>query len=241
MKLMCLASEVQHLANDAFLTSVMAHAPELRDYELPFARVVDLTALQAGLSAFVGRRLGSDCDAQMADVVRANLPLTPAEASDRAPWWWLAISAFPELTRARWAKETEAEMRITPARMLGTVGRNMFARLWWAGELVRTLPAEGQYLEKILASQDLFEAAIGRRLARNPEALAVLLDELSDVPGEAARLTIRDLRLVLSTLVLEALPADELRGHVRRLLSRHFSAAGGPTPSADSAALDENR
>jgi hypothetical protein len=61
---------------------------------------------------------------------------------------------------------------------------------------------------------------IGRKLGRNPAALKEILDSLADKPGLAARLTVRDLHQVLSTIVLEALTPGELGAEVDRLFEK---------------------
>jgi hypothetical protein len=83
--------------------------------------------------------------------------------------------------------------------------------------MVQTLPNPPEYTQLMFKNQDLFEAVIGRSLGRYPLALQVILDELSPLQGKEARELVRDLRFLLSTLVLEALSPEDLRKELRQL------------------------
>jgi len=101
--------------------------------------------------------------------------------------------------------------------MLGQVNRNALARLWWGAEMVSSLTDPTAYTRLMFKNQDLFEAIIGRSLGRFPEALQIILEELSPLPGKPAREIVRDVRFLLSTLVLEAITADALRAELYQL------------------------
>jgi len=204
MKLARLAHEVSRLADTDFLIGLEPRSTTLLDYQLEYPREVPLEELDAIMSKWRGRPLGPENDSRMAAGVRKALPLSPAEAADETLWWWLSMVSYPDVALARWNRGAEGGLR---ERMLGTCGRNAFARLWWGAELVR---GRDPLVDQVFRNQDLFEAVIGRKLGRLPEALEVVLDRLGDKPGRPARETLRDLQQVLSVVVLEALSKAEL-------------------------------
>lgn len=211
-----LSREVVRLADTEFLIGLEPGSDDLKDYEEAFDREVPLEALDAAMAGWrrqvkSGNHLEAEHDGRMAMNVRTALPLTPAEASDETLWWWLSLVRYPDIALARWRKSSESGLQ---ARMLGTCGRNAFARLWWGAELVRGLDGLVQQLFK---NQDLFEAVIGRKLGRLPEALEVILDRLSGKPGKPARETVRDLQQLLSVLVLETLDKADLGRQIDEL------------------------
>ena len=216
MKLAILSREVARLTDTGFLAGLEPFSDSLRDYQGDFSREVSLERLDAVMGAWrdhlrSGRRIGPEDDGRMAAEVRSALPLTPGEASDETVWWWISLVGYPDIALARWNQTASSGLR---DRMLGTCGRNAFARLWWGAELVR---GREPLVQQLFRNQDLFEAIIGRKLGRLPEALEVILARLSNKPGRLARETVRDLQQVLSILVLEALDRTELDAQVERL------------------------
>lgn len=212
-----LADEVQTQISHELLATADGTEP-LSDYEVDFVRPVPLEPLDQSMNAFAGRDLRASDDAAMAIAVRAALPLSAREAADRNLWWWLTLRRYPTIVRRRWLKAADDDSpSLSRERMLGQVNRNAFARLWWGAEMVRSLPNSEGYTRLMFKNQDLFEAIIGRRLGRYPEALRVILDELSPLQGKPAREIVRDLRFLLSTLVLEAMSAEALRGELHHL------------------------
>lgn len=209
-----LADEVQTQVSHELLATADGTEP-LTDYELDFSRPVPLEPLDEALNAFAGRDLRPADDAAMAVAVRAALPLSAREAADRNLWWWLTLRRYPKIVRRRWAKSGD-DNSLSRERMLGQVNRNALARLWWGAEMVGSLPDPDAYTRLMFKNQDLFEAIIGRSLGRYPEALGVILDELSPLHGKPAREIVRDLRFLLSTLVLEAITTDDLRGELQQ-------------------------
>ncbi len=191
--------------------STLDGTEDFRDYELDLSREISLTELDKTLAAFQDRILQSADDAAMAVTIRESLQLSPREAADRNTWWWLTLSRYPKIVRERWASGGV----VSSDRMIGPVNRNAFARLWWGAELVRTCIPRDKYTKLIFKNQDLFEAVIGRSLARYPDALKVLLDELAPLGGLEARETVRDFRFLLSTLVLEGLDEDAVRRELK--------------------------
>jgi hypothetical protein len=189
----------------------------LADYEADIDREMSIDDFEAAMADFRGRDLTSVDDAEMAVAVRRSLPLTPREAADKHLWWWLTVRRVPEIVKARWADGEPPQLKTE--RMLGPMNRNALARLWWGAQMVQSLPDPDKYTGMMFRNQDLFEAVIGRSLGRYPEALQVILEELSPFNGERARMIVRDLRFLLSTLVLEALTPSLLRGEVRRLVA----------------------
>ncbi len=217
MKLKRLADEVQTQITQDLLLTADGSEP-FGDFELDFDRSIDISALDREMDSFRGRELQPADDAPMALAVRAALPLTPREAADRNVWWWLALRRYPEIVRARWTKTGEGGVpSFSRERMLGQVNRNALSRLWWGAEMVHTLPNPTDYTQLVFKNQDLFEAVIGRSLGRYPLALQVILDELSPLQGKEARELVRDLRFLLSTLLLEALTAEDLRKELKQL------------------------
>ena len=213
-----LADEVRyHVNNEVFVTATGTEA--LEEYELEFARAIDLTALDDALRPFLGKDLHPGDDAAMAIVTRAALPLSPREAADRNLWWWLCLRRYPTIVQRRWVGIGEASSAMTSARMFGQVNRNAFARLWWGAELTKDLPRPDHYTSLLFKNQDLFEAVIGRSLGRYPLALAVILDELAGLKGKDAREIVRDFRFLLSTLVLEAMSTNEVRAELSVLVA----------------------
>ena len=104
--------------------------------------------------------------------------------------------------------------------MFGQVNRNALARLWWGAELVQPCGQPAKYVGLLFKNQDLFEAVIGRSLARYPDALGAILEELSSLKGVRARETVRNFRFLLSTLVLEALDKESLRSELKRSIPK---------------------
>lgn len=217
MNLKRLADEVQtQVTHDLLVTADGSES--LGDFELDFDRAVNIRALDEAMDTFRGRDLRPADDAPMALAVRTALPLTAREAAERNVWWWLTLRRHPEIVRRRWTKKSESgDATFSRERMLGQVNRNAFARLWWGAEMVQTLPNPSEYTQLMFKNQDLFEAVIGRSLGRYPLALQVILDELSPLQGKEARELVRDLRFLLSTLVLEALSPEDLRKELRQL------------------------
>lgn len=205
-----LAREVVRLADTEFLTALVPNADALKDYLLEIHREIPLvqldTVMEEWRRGFVasGLPLEAEQDAQMAFAVRQALQLTPAEAADESVWWFLSVVRYPDIALARWSRGRSGGLR---ERMLGSCGRNAFARLWWGAELVG---GREELVRQIFTNQDVFEAVIGRTLGRLPKALEVILEKLHDKPGKPARETIRDLGQVLSVLVLETLEKEEL-------------------------------
>jgi hypothetical protein len=217
MNLKRLADEVQNQIGVDLLATVDGTEP-LMDYELEFSRELSIDRLEQAMKKFEGRDLSASDDADMALAVHAALPLTPREATDRNVWWWLSLRRFPVIVRRRWASADDGGTpTIARERMLGQVNRNAVARLWWGAEMTRATSDATKYTRLMFRNQDLFEAIIGRSLGRNPAALEVILDELSGIPGKDARETVRDLRFLLSTLVLEAMTPDALRTEISHL------------------------
>lgn len=213
-----LADEVRYqVDNDLLLTATGAEP--LEDYELDLARSVDMAPLVEAMGPFLGRDLQPVDDAAMAVAVRAALPLSPREAADRNLWWWVCLRCYPGIVQRRWLGGGGASSALTSDRMFGQINRNAFARLWWGAEMVRGLPRPNHYTALLFKNQDLFEAVIGRSLGRYPLALSVILDELSALKGKDAREVVRDFRFLLSTLVLEAMTADEVRAELAILIA----------------------
>jgi uncharacterized protein DUF6339 len=211
MKLARLSREIVRLADTDFLLGLEPHSPVLLDYQEEFPREVSLEEFEAVIAKWRGRHLGPEHDGRMAAEVRRALALSPAEASDETAWWWLSMVGYPDVSLARWNQGAGTGLR---ERMLGTCGRNAFARLWWGAELVR---GRDSLVEQVFNNQDLFEAVIGRKLGRLPEALEVILERLGDKPGKPARETLRDLQQVLSVVVLEALDKPDLGAQIDQL------------------------
>lgn len=214
-----LVNEV-HLKIDDDLLARLDGTEDFGDYEVDFERTVGLEALGDALGSFGGRDLSASDDAAMAIAVRSSLPLSAREAADRNIWWWVSVRRYPMLVQSRWRVERNGELRVTRERMLGQINRNAFARLWWGAEMVSGLDDPDAYTRLLFRNQDLFEAVIGRRLGRHPEALGVILQELAPLGGRTAREIVRDLRFLLSTLVLEAMSPDDLRKELQ-ILQRH--------------------
>jgi hypothetical protein len=213
-----LVNEV-HLQIDDDMLARMDGTEPFGDYEVEFGRSVDLQALDDALLSFRGRDLSASDDAAMAIAVRRSLPLSAREAADRNLWWWVSARRYPTLVQSRWLVEQKGELHVTRERMLGQINRNAFARLWWGAEMVSGLEDLDAYTRLLFRNQDLFEAVIGRKLGRHPEALGVILQELAPLSGRVAREIVRDLRFLLSTLVLEAMSAEDLRNELRILKS----------------------
>jgi hypothetical protein len=211
MRLARLSREVVRLAETRFLVGLRPGSDVLKDYEAEFAREVPLDDLDAAMGPLRGRSLQAEHDGRMAVEVRKALPLTPAEASDQTVWWWLSLVRYPDIALKRWNNGGQSGLR---ERMLGTCGRNAFARLWWGAELVR---GRDGLVEQVFKNQDLFEAVIGRKLGRLPDALEAILERLGDKPGRPARETLRDLQQVLSVVVLEALDKSEVASRIDEL------------------------
>lgn len=186
------------------------------DYEVDLEREVSLGSFDEAITKFAGRELKSEDDAAMAIAVHTNLVLTLREASDRYIWWWLCVRRCPGMVNKRWANG--ATSTLSRERMLGPVNRNAFARLWWGAQLVSELDDPAKYTKLMFRNQDLFEAVIGRKLARYPHALQVILDEWGTFTGAKIRTAIKALGFVLSTMVLECVDPDQLRSELRNIM-----------------------
>jgi hypothetical protein len=214
-----LSPEVRRIVHSEFLQSVERDSPVFNDYELDdLTPPVEIEAFEEVIASLPAGTLKPAGDAAAAQAIRSTLSLTPRQASDPSVWWWLTLRRYPDVVRRRWADRSGS---VSVERMLGSIARNAFGRLWWAAEMVE---GDGERLARMFGNQDLFEAVIGRKLGRNPAALKVILDRLAERPGVVARETVRDLHQVLSTIVLEALTPDDLAAELDRLYERRVAA-----------------
>ncbi len=219
MNLRRLGDEVQSRVSVDLLATADGSEP-LGDFEVEVEPATDLLALDGALRPYTARELRPADDGEMALAVRDALGISARQAADRNVWWWLALRRYPGIVRSRWERgDGDGGHTLSAERMLGQVNRNAFARLWWGAEMVRTLGDPAGYTKMLFGNQDLFEAVIGRSLARYPPALQVILEELSPLPGKTARELVRDLQFLLSTLVLEAVAPNDLREELKRLRS----------------------
>jgi Family of unknown function (DUF6339) len=211
-----LADEVRSLVSTEFLLEVDCDNRKLPDYEQDLPFEIHLDDLDAALSEFKDQDLTSKDDGHMAIAIRSALDLTPQQAADRNMWWWLSVVRYPELVRRRFAdikKDT-----IDANRMIGMKRhRNAFARLWWGGQMVHELDPWEAYVRMLFSNQDVFEALIGRDLGKYPRALRIILGVVEGKPGLQARLAIRDLQMLLSTMVLEGMTDEAIETDLRRL------------------------
>jgi len=166
----------------------------------------------------------SKADALMAVSLHKALAgqVTVRDAADMRLWHWFAVAHRPNFVWRRWTGNvpTDPEAALTASlkgRFLGAptlngVSRNTFARLWWCAE---TLGKEADYslVSAVLQKQDLFQAVFERRFGLHRPTAVAFITQFADKGEESWRAAARRLDYRLSTVVLEALPEEDI-GHL---------------------------
>jgi len=188
---------------------------------------LDLTALKSEIDALDPSCNGTDLDRKLIRPVHQQLAgLSRREAAQPYVWEWLCVTCFPEITWRRWSATdyptSHDEIRALLSEdkrpfngmnthylarpSLQSLGRNTFARLWWAAE---TLDGDYDLAEKAVKAQlyvDVFERRIG---LSTPLAIACVRT-LADEPDQVIKDTVRRLQERAKTTRLECLDNDAL-------------------------------
>jgi Family of unknown function (DUF6339) len=149
-------------------------------------------------------------DAFLVVRIHQALRITRREAADRLLWGWLGVACFPEFVTHRWAPTKGVQ---SLERFAGSNVRQTFARLWWGAELTRfghdyTLT---QQLFALSGVQDVYEAIFGRAFCGHYPAMRMFINEVAPAAPGVVRETAKEFSNLLTTLVLEDIPAEDLR------------------------------
>lgn len=168
-----------------------------------------------------GKRYSAASDSELVTVLHAALPLTRREASDRMLWAWLGVVRYPHFVAWRWAPGKITGLR-SAERFSGGSVRQTFARLWWAAELTRDGGDYGLTMKMfdLGGIQDIYEAVFGRAFCQYRPALKAFVEVLGQEPQDIIRETAKEFGYVLTTLVLEALDEDSIRGLLKHITAR---------------------
>ncbi|UNO44018.1 hypothetical protein KGS77_18465 [Streptomyces sp. MST-110588] len=185
--------------------------------ESPRWKVEELRALlDEVLERFEGERPTAS-DAWLAPRLHSTVRLFRAEAADSALWNFIALRVGPDYVRWRWGKKSQGGRTVVgqAARFSGRWDIQAFSRLWWAAELFRD---GDEYAPVVVAcgNQDVLNTAL--RLDMNhhrpsAQALVRLLETEVVRTGRDVNGLVKAAGAAGSTLVYEALAADEPRDH----------------------------
>lgn len=173
----------------------------------PLGDLVDkiINATKPGDAAAIDRMLAVE--------LHPALPITRGEAADMCMWAWLGWQAFPHFVAHRWPLAPKTNLR-SAERFVGNVVRQSFARLWWAAELTVDDKDDYSLLEEILALdsfQDFYEACFGRTFCQYRPALEQFIQVAGPLSAVHYRQLAKEFGYSTTTLVLEALSANEIK------------------------------
>ncbi len=189
------------------------------DLVQPFDPALPLGALDETLSALM-EQIPSQSpafDPAAAEAVHRHLPLSRRQASDPGPWRFLAVVHRPDVVRHRWEVSS---MRAAKPRYWSVGTRpdsNAFARWWWIAELTRD-GTDYSLTRRLFEHGSLSTLLFTRHLGWHRPLVEAALDVLDDTPGPVVERVLRNLRKVLSVVVLETCDADALRELLRDLV-----------------------
>ena len=158
-------------------------------------------------------------DARLAPAVHRALALSRRDAADPGVFRYLTVVHRPDLIRHRWEARSWPTMRSRFWRPGTRPDSNTVARLYWIAELSR-VGDDYSRTERLLARQPLVNNLFTRELCAYGPLVEAWLDVLEEAPGPLLERCVRDLSRRLSTVVLEALSADDLRETLREILAR---------------------
>lgn len=220
MKLFRLGPEARHLVTRELAGGAVArhpepaYAPYLEEPEAP----LELDAFDAVADELVEStaRWDAAIDRRAAPAIHRALPLGRREAADPGVWRYLAVVHRPDLVRHRWEVRSWSTAR-TRFWSPGTRhDSNALSRWWWIAEL--TCEGDSYALtEQVLERGPLATQLFVRQFSSYRPAVAACVEELREAPSAEIERIARELNGRLSTLVLEALGFDALRGLVREL------------------------
>lgn len=196
----------------------MSGLDEDADTEAPPLKV-EIAPLDELVRDTMGRfeRYDTAMDAAMTIPLHQSLPLSRRVASDRKLWAWLGVVRYPSFVAWRWrpAAKREGPDQRSVMRFAGDPVRQTFARLWWAAELTRNADGDYGLTEKLLGLerfQDGYEAMFGRAFCQYRPALEAFIDVVGPESQETIREVSKEFGYVTTTLVLESMSADDVRG-----------------------------
>ena len=186
----------------------------------PLAPEIDLRPLDVALDALLHEYPTRDpsLDAPASVAVHRALPLSRRQASDPAPWRFLAIVHRPDVVRHRYENRSLRKMK-SRYWTLGTRSEcNLLSRWWWIAELTRAgddYTLTRRVLDCPVVARPLFDSELGWHRPLIEASVAVL--------GGQSRATVdvvvARLRKVLSVVVLESRGRPELEGLLVQLLA----------------------
>jgi hypothetical protein len=186
-------------------------------------RVLEV-AVQHGFPAAIGRSGVVAFDRQVADVVRAAMPMTWAEAGARDVWTFVSLVVLPDVTRWRFGTGNVERW------VASDLTRHTWARLWWQSVLFESDPD----LLSALSESDL-NALLERRRAIGGDPRLVVALGRAVVAASAGEVGRRELirhvtaRLGrrLAFIDLRALSDEQVVAFCRRLTAESTAHVSG--------------
>jgi Family of unknown function (DUF6339) len=227
MKLRRLSFEAHCLITPELASGALMRHPEasyerfLEETERP----LDLEELSGVVEHLLAhtQRHDAKLDLLAAPLLHRALPLSRREAAQPGVWRYLAIVCHPELVRHRWEALSWSTTR---ARYWSPGTRhdsNAFSRLWWIAEITRDGDSYA-LTEEVLAKQSLAISLFVRKFSSCRPCVAAFAQVMRSASAEDTERVARELNGRLSTLVLEALDEEALRGIIEELLQAPAAA-----------------
>lgn len=222
-----LSSEGRALVDSAFLRrdrETIAVDETGRD---PLGRTVALQPFKALVDECLRETepLKPALDAWLAPRLHKALPLYRSEAADPAVWHYLTVVVRPHIVRHRFAPMHTS--MISRERFLGSIKRNMLARLWWGAELT-VVDEDYRLTERLFtmhAGQDFYENVFGRRFSYYGPAMRACLSVIGGEGKDVLQTVGKSISQVLTTLVLEDMTQAELEELIARIVDEKRTAA----------------
>jgi hypothetical protein len=142
-------------------------------------------------------------DRWLAPRVHHALRLFRGEAADRGVWQWIALR-YPWYVEWRWA---DGDGVVSEDRWWGPVHKQVFARLWWGGEIFRD-GADYRPVERAFVFQDLPNSYLHRPVVRCRSLALAIVDRLGGSPSTSAR-QVNSLARVLNLATVGSPPEVE--------------------------------
>ena len=220
---------VNRISKDDLLKSL--DQPDSFDQEILDMPPVDLTEFEEvrmNMVASVSQR--SKWDRELVEPFhRALSGLPEADALDMRFWHWLCIAGLSEYVKHRWvpnlSDETSLPDRILSHhdRFLGGanlrgIAHNACARFWWAGHTLFDNTNGYKLARKAFENQDLFTSLFERELVLHRPFARACVAELGDLPGDRVKQVLKRTNQWATTMVLDTMDEDRLRGLIREAL-----------------------
>lgn len=209
-----LVDEGRRLVSEDLLTGVLAVPQEEHVKALiePTSRTVDLARFDQAIDQVIAEstRFDPEIDARAAPLIHLSLPMGRRQAADPAVWRFLAVVHRPDFVRHRWEYRSRSTM-VTRFWNFGTrPDSNALCRLWWMAELTSE---HGDYTltKRALSSQSIANSIFVRNFSSYRPAVQAFVDVFGHAQSARVEKAVRIFSSQLSTVVLEARSADDLR------------------------------